>query len=107
MARERFEFEAVDMGKVHKDAPVKKFVEKKCTCNLEEAKSKAEIHKKPKNVKAVVEEFVEEVKTEEPKPKSKRPEKGSEEAKAWAQKMRDARNAKKASKMAEPKPEES
>ena len=90
MAREKFEFEAVDMGRVHKDAPVKKFMEKKtkvCKCMAEEAE--------PVEVKT---------KQVEEKPKSKRPEKGSDEAKAWAQKMREARLAK---KTATAKPEES
>jgi hypothetical protein len=103
MFRRQREFEPIDVGKIHKNAPVVNFIsdikkekvsrkktvkESKPEVIVEEVKSKS----KPK-----VEEIkVEEIKVEESKPKKVKLEKGSEEAKQWGLLMKQKRDAKKA-----------
>lgn len=105
--------ESVDISKINKNAPVVDFTEskKKEKSKIKNSVSKEEVDTKPKietkklkklEIPKVVEEVVEvpeqpepeEMKEEIPKTKKARMVKGSDEARAWAVKMKEIRKSK-------------
>jgi hypothetical protein len=104
MFRHQREFEPIDTGKIHKNAPVINFnsdIKKEKISRkkiVKESKPEVIVEEiKPiKEVKSKSKTKVEEIKVEESKPKKVKLEKGSEEAKQWGLLMKQKRDAKKA-----------